>query len=341
MHRMALLAALSSVSAFTQFKTAVPLVFAPALVRDSHGNVIDGLTESDLILYDNNVRQPIHLEWSEYPIDLVVAIQRGANAGAVLDKLGRAGILLTQLIAANGGATAVISFSSDVRVEQNFTGDPDAVTHAIQHLHYDEGGGRTLDALVRSALSLEKRPVGRRRIILIVSERRDRGSETKLPAAVEAIQRSNAAVYWLTFSPFLQPFTAKLKTKEDLKPESERIKYRKCALCPGPDDTPIQPDVGPGGGKYALGELARLRLPDVSEMITKVMGGKSFNVLKKNALERAIEEIGQEVHRQYIVTFQPAASDAGSFHSLRIEVKDRPDLKVVTRTGYWSLHSGS
>ena len=81
----------------------------------------------------------------------------------------------------------------------------------------------------------------------MIAEKRDRASQAKLTEVMEQVQRLNAAVYWLTYSPFLQPFTVKPKTAEDLKPEAERIKSQKCALCPPPDDTPVPPDLGPGG----------------------------------------------------------------------------------------------
>jgi hypothetical protein len=68
--------------------------------------------------------------------------------------------------------------------------------------------------------------------------------EAKLAEVIERVQRLNAAVYWLTYSPLMQPFTAKPKTAEDLKPEAERIKTCQCALCPAPDDTPVPPDLG-------------------------------------------------------------------------------------------------
>src|SRR5580698_932749 len=108
-----------------QFKSTVPLVVAPTTVTDSKGHYVDGLTVDDLILYDNTVPQPIQMDWISYPIDLVVAVQTSENSGAVIDKLGGAGILLTQLLAANAGKTAVITFSDEVKVHQNFTGDPD------------------------------------------------------------------------------------------------------------------------------------------------------------------------------------------------------------------------
>ena len=54
---------------------------------------MDGLTPADLVLYDNNVPQAIHMDWMMYPIDLVVAVQTSSNSGAVVDKLGGSGIL--------------------------------------------------------------------------------------------------------------------------------------------------------------------------------------------------------------------------------------------------------
>jgi hypothetical protein len=120
-------------------------------------------------------------------------------------------------------------------------------------------------------------------------------------------------VYWLTFSPFLQPLTVKPKTQEDLKPEAERIKVQKCALCPAPDDGPAPPDLGPGGLIYGIGELARLHKPDLASLFPDITGGRSLGFLKKNALEHAIELIGEEVHRQYILSFEPKAAQAGHF----------------------------
>jgi hypothetical protein len=91
---------LLSLSASAQFKSTVPLVVAPTTVTDSKGHNVDGLSADDLILYDNNVPQKIQMDWTSYPIDLVVAVQTSANSGAVIDKLGGSGILFTQLLAA-------------------------------------------------------------------------------------------------------------------------------------------------------------------------------------------------------------------------------------------------
>jgi VWFA-related protein len=320
-----------------QFRSTVPLVVAPTTVTDSKGRYVDGLTPEDLILYDNNVPQATHMDWMTYPIDLVVAVQTSANSGAVLDKLGGSGILFAQLLAADAGETAVISFSDEVKVHQDFTGNPDLVIHALRMLRKEGGGAHMLDALRDSLLMLEQRPPRRRRIILMIAEKRDRSSTAKLAEVMERVQRLNAAVHWLTYSPLLQPFTVKPKTAEDLKPEAERIKFPKCPYCPAPDDTPVPPDLGPGGWIYGIGELVRLHQPDLSSLFTMTTGGRTLSFLKKNALEQAIQLVSEEVHRQYILSFEPKAGEPGKFHMIRVAVKDRPNLQVKTRAGYWAV----
>jgi VWFA-related protein len=322
---------------WAQFKSTVPLVVAPTTVTDSKGRYVDGLALQDLILYDNNVPQALQMDWMTYPIDLVVAVQTSSNSGAVIDKLGGTGILFTQLLAADAGATAVISFSNQVQLHQDFTANPDSIIHALRMLRQEGGDARMLDALHQALLMLERRPVGRRRIILMIAEKRDRASQAKLTEVMEQVERLNAVVYWLTYSPLLQPFTVKPKTAEDLKPEAERNKKQKCALCTPPDNTPVPPDLGPGGYIYAIGELIRLHQPDLSSLFTKTTGGRTLNFLKKNALEQAIQLVGEEVHRQYILSFEPKGGEPGKFHTIRVALKNRPDLQAKTRAGYWAL----
>jgi VWFA-related protein len=320
-----------------QFKSTVPLVIAPTTVTDSKGHYVDGLTPEDLTLYDNNVPQKIQIDTMTNPIDLVVAVQTSSNSGAVIDKLGGSGILFTQLLAGDRGDTAVISFSNDVRVHQDFTRNPDLVIHSLRMLRKEGGDAHMLDALSQATSMLESRPARRRRVILMIAERRARSSNASLSEVMERIQRLNALVYWLTYSPFLEPWTVKPKTAEDLKPEAERIKARQCALCPDPDNTPVPPDLGPGGPFYAIGELIRLKQPDLAKLFASTTGGRTLNFLKKNALEEAIQLVGEEVHRQYILSFEPKAGDAGKFHTVLVVVKSRPELHAKTREGYWAV----
>ncbi len=326
-----------------QFRSTTQLVVAPTTVTDSRGHFVDGLTTADLILLDNSVPQTIQMDWMTYPIDLVVAVQASANSGPVIDKLGGVGILFSQLLAGNAGETAMISFSDAVKVHQDFTGDADALTHSIQMLRMEGSNAHMLDAMRQALLMLEKRPAGRRRIILMIAEKRDRGSTARLTDVMAQVQRLNAAVYWVTYSPFMQPFTVKNKTAEDLKPIAERVKYSDCHpptptwACARPDETPVDYDPGPGNPIYAIGELARLAQPDLSSLFTETTGGRTLSFLKKDALEKAIQLVSQEVHRQYILTFEPHGGEAGDYHAIEVTVKNNPKLRVTTRSGYWAV----
>jgi VWFA-related protein len=328
---------LLATAGLAQFKSTSTLVLAPTTVTDSKGHYVDGLAAEELMLSDNNVRQPIQMEWTVYPISLVVAVQTSSNSGAVIDKLGTSGILFTQLLAADAGETAVISFSDRVSVHQDFTDNPDRVIHELRMLRKEGADARILDGMHQALVMLGSRPAGRRRILLMIAEKRDRSSNAKLATVMEQAQRLNATVYWLTYSPFLEPYTVKPKTKEDLKPEAERIKFKQCAMCPPPDTTPVPPDLGPGGIVYALGELFRLQQPDLSQLFTSNTGGRTVSFLKKNGLEQAIQLVGEEVHRQYILSFEPKGGEAGQYHTIRVAVKSRPELHVKSREGYWAL----
>ena len=314
-----------------QFKSTTQLVVAPTTVTDAKGRFADGLTADDLILTDNTVRQAIQMDWMTYPIDLVVAVQTSANSGPVIDKLGGTGMLLSQMLAGGAGETAMISFSDSVKLHQNFTANSGAVRHAMRMLRMEGGDAHALDAIGQALTMLAARPSGRRRIILMIAEKRDRGSDARLPEVMARAQRMNVAVYWVTWSPFLQPFTVKNKVKEDLKPIDERKPY------PQRDETPVPYEPGPGSWKYALGELAHLTQPDLSNLFTETTGGRALSFLKKDALEQAIQLISLEVHRQYILTFQTPVGEPGMFHSIQVSVKGNPKLRVTTRSGYWAV----
>jgi VWFA-related protein len=346
--RVIVITLLGVCAAWGQFRSTVPLVVAPTTITDSKGHFVEGLDVSDLILYDNNVPQKIHMDWMTFPISLVVAVQTSDNSTGVLEKLGGSGILFTQLLAGDAGETAVISFSDGVTVRQDFTRNPDSVSRALRHLKAEGGNAPELDALRQALDMLNHCQPGRRHIIFMIAEDRDRGSAAQLSAVMEEVQRQNAAVYWLTYSPFLQPFTAKPKlaldpgSKRWAKPEDEdKPKTLRDTVEEKRDlekhGEPVPADVGPGGYIYAIKELFRMTKPDLADLFSKTTGGTTASFLKQNALEKAIQAIGGEVHRQYILTFEPRGSEPGKFHAIRVAVRDRPDLQVKTRAGYWGV----
>lgn len=328
-------------AALAQFRSTVPLVVAPTTITDARGKYIDGLRPSDLVLYDNNVPQPIQMDWMLYPISLVVVVQASSNSRAVLDKLGGSGVLFTDLLAAYAGETALVTFADEAQVRLPFTTDSRALTDSLQKMRVEGDGACILDGIREALRLLDTRAPGRRRVILVVGERRDRSSQAALTDVMREVERQNTAIYWLTFKPFLQPFTARSKNPDSFVPESKK-KGKNDAAWQEEKKEEDQHDYdrtlpGPGGFVYALGELARLKKPDLAELFTRVTGARSIGFLQKKSLEQAIQALSEEVHRQYILSFQPHPGDAGQFHAIRVTVKDRPDLQVKTREGYWPV----
>jgi len=178
-----------------QFQTTAPLVLAPATITDSEGHYIDGLTASDLVLYDNNVPQKVQLDWDITAISLVVAVETSANATPVIDKLGSTGVLLSSLLAGGAGETAMLSFDSAVTVRQDFTSDPDLLTHSVRMLRPGHASAGTLDAIEEALRMLDTRPQARRRIVPMIGETRDRGSRARLEDVARHVQRANATTY--------------------------------------------------------------------------------------------------------------------------------------------------
>ena len=335
-------AALVCVSAaIAQFRSTVPLVVAPTTIKDAQGHYVDGLTPKDLILYDNNVPQSVQMDWMAYPISLVVLVQTSSNSRPILNKLQGSAPLFTDLIAADAGETALITFSDSPQVRQTFTTDTAAIRTPLQELRIEGDGACVLDAMREALRILGARDPGRRRVILLIAEKRDRGSQVELADVVRETQRQNVAVYWLTYSPFLQAFTARPKNPDKFVSDAQKKgktedEWR--AEKKEQDDWDLKrTQAAPGDLFTGLKELARMKQPDLADLFTRTTGATTMGFLEQKALESAIQAIGEEVHRQYILSFQPHPGDPDHFHAIRVEVKDRPELQVKTREGYWPV----
>lgn len=329
--RTALAAVLLTYTAAAQIKTNVPLVVTPLTIKDAKGNFVDGLDTPDLLLYDNNVAQKIQLDWTSSPISLVIAVQNSSHAAAVLDKFGGSGIIFSTLLAGDAGETAVVSFSTHVKRRLEFTSNPDSIARALLGIKVDGHDAAILDGVMESLRLLNRGSSARRRILVVIAEKRDRSSKTKLADVMREVQRQNATIYWLSYSPLLTAYTHRLPTRGDREtPEEKRRDPKRDELVEAPAPTP-------GSLLSAFTELHRLSNPNLAELFTSLTGGRTMSFLKKGALEQAIQAVSAEVHRQYILTFQPQFHQAESFHSIRIAVRNRPDLQVRTRSGYWSI----
>ncbi|HXP83158.1 MAG TPA: VWA domain-containing protein [Bryobacteraceae bacterium] len=297
--------------------TQVPLVLAPATVTDRHGKLIDGLTAEDFVVTDEGVRQNITLDTSDTvlsPVALVVAVQASGISEPVLAKVRQVGGMIHPLITGQRGETALLAYDSEVRVLESFTTNSDTIRTSFAGIDARTIKNAVLtDAVGQAVRMLATRPDNYRRILLIVGESRDRGSKTKLKAAVEAAQRAGVIVYPLTYSPQAVAWTAR------------------------PQDNPPLPGGMDLGG--AIVEFSRMTSPNAADSLAFTSGGRHLSFATLKGLEDALAVTGQEIHSQYLLSFAPAAAKGEpshtGYHRLSVRVPSRPDAIVRARPGYF------
>lgn len=61
----------------------------------------------------------------------------------------------------------------------------------------------------------------------------------------------------------------------------------------------------------------------------------------QSKLENDLIRLGSEIHSRYVVSFTPEAQKVTTFHKIEMRIKDKPELAVRTRPGYWPQLPGS
>ena len=294
----------------------VPLVLAPVTVTDKKGNFIDGLSVDDFRLTDDGVAQKIRMDTSDTvlaPVSLMVLIQASGISAPALARIERVGGMIKPLVIGQRGQAAVIEFDDEIRVRTDFTPDSDLISAAFQRTRSRSiRTARLIDAVIEGVKMLDTRPPNNRRVMLILSESRDRGSKSKLSEAIELAQRVGVAVYPATYSVQGSTFVSKSADSPSM---------------PGGDN-----NVDLLGGAIELGRIGKT---NVAAALARSTGGHHLAFLTLASLEKAISRAGEEIHSQYLLSFTPTSSAKEGFHQIQVAIPSRPDAVIRVRPGYW------
>jgi len=300
------------------FRAQTPIVLFPLAVYEKDGQPLETLSESDISVLDNGRPKPVHVDLIgsyRMKIALVIVVQTSGISQPALLKLQKTGSLIEGYITGEAGEAAILGVDDSVRCLQPFTSDGLEIRNAFRHLK-PSGADReahTLDGVKEAIRLLSERPAEDRRLILTISESRDRGSRTPFSEVLLDAQQSNASIYTLSYSAYLTPFTTEA---------SEYV----------PADS--------GGLLLMARELARMAKRNMAEALATASGGRhlSFNTLK--GLESDLVDVGKEVHHQYLVSLTPDSDAAPAYHAITVAVKGHARCVVRTRPGYWSVGTG-
>jgi VWFA-related protein len=320
-------------------KSRVNEVTAPVTVRDPTGEIVLSLAKNNFHVYDNGVEQKIdHFDLGGDPLSIVLAIETSSHVEPMLPAIRKTGIIFTQTVMALTSEAALIGFDDGVNLLQTFTTDPDIVQAMVNGLPEGTSGSHVYDAMARGISLLSQRPPARRRILVVFGEAQDTGSEIKLGSVLRQAELANVTIYSIGLSTAM----ADLRAKPD-QYEPPQLGPPGTFPIPTPDGQPQTPELEAqmegNINVLALAEwLVKTGMNAVGsnslEVASKATGGLHVSTMKDHSFQKAMDEIGGELHAEYTLGYRPPSDEVDGYHEIKITV-DRPGLTVRTRPGYY------
>ena len=303
------------------FRTQSNVVLVPTLVRAKSGEIVYGLEAKDFVVEDNGVPQTLHLDEAAEaePVYLVVAVQVGRRADFELPRMRGLSSMLEPLIEQPGTKIALVSFDSGVHGIENFTSDEAVLKQDFRNLQPGDGGAAILDAVSYSVKMLDEVPKDRKRVLLLISETRDHGSQTAtVDDVIKAIGNSTTVVYTLAFSPSKSNVLDTLKgnNNPDLHPEQTEVHNDPDLLAP-------------------LVLAAQAMRKNMAKSIASQSGGEYEMFDSAKGFDARLNDFSNHLHSRYLLSFQPSRPKPG-LHQLTVKLKEPGNSTVLARSSYWA-----
>ena len=304
------------------FRSQSNVVLVPALVRDKAGNVIYGLKPNDFVVEDDGVPQTVHLDEraEAEPISLVVAVQVGRRADFELPRMRGLSTMLGPVLEQPGTEVALLNFDSKVNLLETFTNDDALIAQELGTLQPGDHGAAVLDAISAAIKLLDRVSQRRKRVLLLVSETRDHGSQSAtIDGVIKSIGTSNVLVYVLAFSPSKSNVLDTLRGNNnwDLHPEQTEMQPSPDLLAP-----------------FLLAAQAMRK--NTAKAVAALSGGEYEMFSSRNGFDAQITNFSNHLHSRYLLSFQPSSPHPG-LHKLRVEIKQPGTGTVLARTSYWAV----
>jgi len=328
-------------------KVQVALVNTPVTVRDGRGDMVHNLEARDFRITDNGVAQRIsHFDLGGDPLSMVILLETSSRIEALLPQVRKTGILFTQTVMGPTGEAAVVGFNDSVDKLQDFTTNADLIEDTIAHLREGMSGLKLYDAMAVGVEMLSGRPQatpdkpGRRRVLMILSEAIDVGSEAKLGEVLRQAQLANVTIYSVGLSTTRAELQAKPK---DTRPQITPPGTFPLPPQPGVPQTPTSEENRYGNidlmaaAVWVVQHIHDQVKDHALDVAATATGGAHLSTFKDRSIEKAIDEIGGELHSQYTISYTPTGSDAPGYHEIKVNIvrNDAKNLKVRARPGYY------
>lgn len=285
-------------------------VLVPTLVEKHGGGVVYGLKAADFVVEDNGVPQKIRVqeELDTAPVALVVAVEEGGASVLEFGKLAKLGPLLDLFLVDKRSQAALVGFDSTPRLIHDFTNSEPELNHDLQTLEPGDGGAAILDTISYAVDLLDSQPKEFRRVLLLISERRDHGSKYAKPEAViRKIGRSDVLVLSVSFSP---------------------------------SGAELLHDVQDSGENRTMSMVSALVMAikafkkNVAKEVAQMSGGEYMTFVGDKGFEERVLLAARDMRNRYLITFSPSNPTPG-LHTIRVRTVQDYGARIVARANYW------
>lgn len=315
------------------------------------------LTADDFFLTDDGVPQTLTLDQGTdlEPLALAIVVETGGAGARHLVDYQQLDAILDALIGGVEHRVAVIGFDSKPHLLLPFAPDTDHASQTLANLREGDLGGAILDGVSFAVAQLRAQPTRFRRAVLLLSETIDHGSKTTLSEALRLISDTNTTMYSFGFS----------STRSEISHEAS--KYGNAASATGSGVELESTEAGPAHGcfsrdgadaeyrghysKQVLDCISQLAPPlrlatmtflaarnalrtNTAESIAQLTGGEFFHFHEAKDLKSGLIAVSNDVPNYYVLSFRPTSLEPG-LHTLRLKIKDRPQLVLKSRSEYW------
>jgi VWFA-related protein len=323
------------------------LVNVPALVKTSKGEVVFELTAEDFVLTDDGIPQHLTIDpdTDSQPLALAICVQTGGAGARHLEDYRDLDAILDALIGNVEHTVAVIGFDSSPHLLLPFGPTTDDASRQLANLQPGDPGAAILDGVAFAVAQLQAQPARYRRAVLLLSETVDQGSKTTLNEALRLISDTNTTMYSFGFSSTRSAAAheaSKLNREEETGPahgcfsragdgndgEYEGHYSKQVLDCISMLAPPIR--------LATMGFLAARNAlhTQTASSIAQLTGGEFRHFHDGKDLKAGLIGVSDDVPNYYVLSFHPTSPVPG-LHALHLEIKDRPQLTLKSRSEYW------
>jgi VWFA-related protein len=341
------------------------LVEVPVVVTDRMGRYVPQLEQQDFrVLEDGEPQQIVAFSTERVPVHVALVMDTSGSTRGTIHDIQEAAIEFIDLLEP-GDQVLVISFASEVVVEQEFTNNRGRLAAAVRRTH--AAGSTKLYEAVYLTVAERLRQVDGRKAMVILSDGEDTASrEVTFDEAVAVCFESDVVAYGIRYPDTSAVDIYRWPSRRDPWPNSGPRRDPWPGTSPR-RSPPTYPQPRPGTRRSIPGWPRMPRVPGLPwpfasplvepqfggrspgqirigggagrdpfmETITESTGGTLVYADAVSDVRGVLGRVAEELRQRYMVGYAPSNPlRNGGHRKITVRVPSRPDLRVRHRLGY-------